>query len=209
MVSIKLCGFSEEASLKTAIQSNCDFLGFIFYEKSLRNISMTKAKELFALVPRHISKVAVVVDSDKEFLDEVANLGPDYIQFHGHESPEFIEDFQKAYPHIKTIKAFHIRSIHDLAKINDYDLVDLFLFDSKVHDEMGGSGQAFDWSVLSDIRIDKDWMLSGGINISNVNQALSTTKASMLDISSGIEEEKGVKSSQKIIDLLSLLKDEK
>lgn len=205
MVSVKLCGFSEEASLKTAIKCNCDFLGFIFYEKSVRNISIDKAKELFTLIPDHIAKVAVVVDPHKEFLDEIAGLEPEYVQFHGHESSEFIAEFKKSYPNIKTIKAFNISSKQDLEKTTQYKDVDLFLFDSKVEDQKGGSGKVFDWSILSDININKEWILSGGLNISNISRALEETNALILDISSGIEEDKGVKSSQKIINLMSSL----
>lgn len=206
-MKIKLCGFSEEKSLKAAIQSNCDFLGFVFYDQSLRNISIAKAKELFSLIPDSIKKVAVIVDPGVELLNKIADLKPDYIQFHGNESPEFIKNFQHSYPNIKTIKAFRISEKKDLQAIEKYDFVDLFLFDSKVKNEMGGSGQKIDWSILKDFRTNKEWILSGGLNINNIDDAIKETNATFIDISSGIESGKGVKSIQKIEELMHHIKE--
>ena len=203
---IKLCGFSEIDSLEVAIAFKCDFLGFIFYEKSIRNISLSKAKELFLKVPESISKVAVVVDPEVDFLNQISALNPQYIQFHGSESPEFITDFKNKNPHIKIIKAFRVETKSDLDNVKDYELVaDLFLFDSKVTGEMGGSGKKFDWSILNNLDINKDWFLSGGLNINNIDEAIKESGANIIDISSGIEEKKGIKSSHKIQQLINSL----
>lgn len=198
-MQVKLCGFSEEDSLKAAIETNCNFIGFIFYDKSPRNISTIKAKKLFEIVPKHIAKVAVVVDPDHNLLKEIISLKPEYIQFHGNESLEFLQNFKKENPKIKIIKAFRIANKFDLAPAKEFeDIVDLFLFDSKVETGQGGTGAKFDWEILQNIDLKKDWFLSGGININNISKAINIDNVKMLDISSGIESSRGVKSPKLI-----------
>jgi len=207
-MKIKLCGFREEETLHAAIESKCDFIGFIFFDKSSRNISISKATELFQLVPQSISKVAVVVNPEIDFLNQIATkLRPEYIQFHGDESAEFISSFKAKHPNVKTIKVFRVESKRDLDNIKDFESVaDLFLFDSKVKGEMGGSGKKFDWKILKDLKTSKECILSGGLNISNLDSAIAESGAKIVDISSGIEEQKGIKSSQKVKELMDHLR---
>jgi len=204
---VKLCGFSEEISLKSAIKYGCDFVGFVFYEQSPRNISISKALELSSLIPANIHKVAVVVKPCLDFLDKIAlEFSPDYIQFHGNEDVDYLERFKQKFPKIKIIKAFSISCFDDLNRVEDFEnVVDLFLFDSKVAGEVGGSGKSFDWTILNSLKTSKMWFLSGGLNKDNLAQAVKTTGAKMIDISSAIEEKKGVKSSLLIEDLTKFI----
>lgn len=200
-MKIKLCGFSEEKSLKAAIDSNIDFIGFIFCDKSPRNISLQQAKSLEKLVPESIKKVAVTVNAELETLKDINNsLRPDFFQLHGQESIDYIKQVKENFPQIKIIKAFNIKDKSDFYNIKQYQyFVDYFLFDSK----NPGSGKRFDWSLLEDVSLDKDYFLSGGLNIENISQAIEQTKAKMLDISSGIEIVKGKKSPQLITEIVN------
>lgn len=195
-MKVKLCGFTEKLSLLSAIENKVDFLGFVFCDKSPRNITPAKAAELAKLVPSHIQKVAVVVNPDLEFLrDIVSHLHPQYLQLHGNESREKILEIKKAFPAIKIIKAFAIGKKSDLEQSVDFiDVADIFLFDNIT----AGSGKSFDFKILQNFSCSKNWFLSGGLNINNIDEALKITGAQMIDISSGIEKERGKKSPELI-----------
>lgn len=199
-MKVKLCGFTKEDSLRTAIEQKCDFVGFVFCEKSVRNISIEKAAELAKIVPSSLAKVAVVVDPTTDFLGKIIKeVKPQFIQFHGNESVEFLNNFKKDFPNIGIIKAFRIKEAKDLELSHKYfPIADFFLFDSKAKDVQGGSGHSFEWNILNNFSINKDWFLSGGLNINNIEEAISISKATMIDVSSGIEEIRGQKSSQLI-----------
>ena len=144
---VKLCGFTEKKSLEVAVAEKCDFLGFIFYTKSSRFITPQNAAKISVSVPSNIAKVAVVVDADLKFLEEIINeFKPDFLQFHGNETPQFLEDFSKKFSQIKIIKAFHIAEKKDLEQVKNFEnLVSFFLFDSKLENKFGGSGKKFNW----------------------------------------------------------------
>jgi phosphoribosylanthranilate isomerase len=207
-MKIKLCGFTEEESIKTAVAQKCDFLGFVFCQKSVRNITPKNAAKISAQVPKDIAKVAVVVDAEFSFLDQIATeFAPDFFQFHGQESVQFLEQVRQKFPQIKIIKALKISEKKDLESVKDFENhVDLFLFDSKVSGEIGGSGKKFDWKILQNFNSKKDWFLSGGINVDNIVEALEITGAKMIDISSGIEEIRGKKSSKLIEEFIIKLR---
>jgi phosphoribosylanthranilate isomerase len=200
-MKVKLCGFTEAKTVETAIAAKCNFLGFVFCQKSPRFITPKKAKEISQLVPSSIAKVAVVVDSDFQFLEEIAaEFSPDFFQFHGSETCDFLKKAREKFPQIKIIKAFKIEAPSDLAQVKNFEsCADLFLFDGKV----AGSGKAFNWKILQNFHCTKDWFLSGGLNIENITKALEITGASMIDISSGIEKNRGEKSSQLIAEFMN------
>ncbi len=195
-MKVKLCGFSEESSLQVAVAEKCDFLGFVFVEKSPRFISPKKAAAIATKVPTNIARVAVVVDADFDFISEIVKeFSPDFFQFHGSETVDFLEKFHQKFPKIKIIKAFRIHDSSDLKAAHDFEnIADLFLFDGKD----AGSGKKFDWKILQNFSAKKDWFLSGGLNIENIDEALKTSGARMIDLSSGIEKIRGEKSPQLI-----------
>ena len=200
----KLCGFTEKNSVQTAIAQKCDFLGFVFYPKSPRFITPKNARIISADVPLNIAKVAVIVDPTFEFLAEIAqDFLPDFFQFHGSETAEFLQKTRQKFPSIKIIKAFRISQAKDLTQVQDFtDFADFFLFDSKAENEFGGSGEKFNWEILRNFRSEKDWFLSGGINAENLDEAIRITGARMIDVSSGIEKSRAVKSHELIIQLM-------
>jgi phosphoribosylanthranilate isomerase len=199
-MKVKLCGFTDEKSVAAAIAQKCDFLGFVFYNKSPRFILPENAKIISAQVSPSIAKVAVMVDPDFEFLEKVSQkFAPDFFQFHGKETPEFLQKTREKFPKIKIIKAFQISEAKDLQQVKNFEnCADLFLFDGK----NAGSGEKFDWKILQNFVCEKDWFLSGGLNISNIDEALRITGAKLIDISSGIEKIRGEKSAELIAELM-------
>lgn len=206
---VKLCGFSDKVTIDAAISNGCNFLGFIFFDKSSRNITPKNAALISKNIPSSVAKVAVVVDASFEFLEEIVReFSPDYLQFHGDENIEHLQSVKNKFPQIKIIKAFKIKDKSDLDKVNDFSQVaDLFLFDSKVENESGGTGQKFDWNLIKDFESKRDWFLSGGLNIDNIEEAVKITGANMIDISSGIEESRGKKSTILIANFMNKVKE--
>lgn len=206
-MQVKLCGFRQEDSLLSALNYRPDYVGFVFYQKSLRYISPKDCLALAGLVPKSTSKVAIVVNANIGLLKEIyQSLNPDYFQLHGSEDPNYISQVKGAFPDVKIIKAFALSDEDNLPDLTNYDsCCDLYLFDSKTA-EYGGSGTRFDWNLLDKIETNKSWFLSGGINIDNIDLVLKNPNVKMVDISSGIEEERGVKSSKLISQIMQKIK---
>jgi phosphoribosylanthranilate isomerase len=210
-MKVKLCGFSDLASVVAAVNARADFIGFVFCSKSVRYVTPEKAAEISQIIPATIAKVAVLADNDLESIKKIyKNLAPQYFQFHGLETPEFLLQIKKIFPEVKIIKAFRISNEQDLTQVKNFEEVsDLFLFDSKAlsfEGAVGGTGQVFDWTILSKFKSNRDWFLSGGLNVNNFSEAVKITGAKMIDISSGIEKIRGQKSVELIEQLMRKIK---
>lgn len=205
-MKIKLCGFRTAEPLAVAVAKHVNYIGFVFNPNSPRYIDPTSAAELSKIVPATIDRVAVFADTDLKIIKEVNRiLKPQYFQFHGRETVAFLEKIQEIFPYIKIIKAFQIATHADLRVVHKFQrCCDAYLFDSKsLNSEVqGGSGKAFDWRILANFRSRKPWFLAGGINVKNIADVYKLTGASMLDISSGIEDSVGVKSPEMIEKLM-------
>lgn len=194
---VKICGLKSEDAVDRAVARGATHIGFIFFPKSPRNIEPAAAAELAERVRGHVKIVAVTVDADTDDLDEIVDqLKPDYLQLHGAESPERLLMLKALYG-LPVIKAFSIRDVEDLERIDPYiGLADRFLFDAKPpkgSELPGGNGVSFDWRLLQSLDGSIDYMLSGGLNKDNVAQALALTGARAIDVSSGVESAPGVK----------------
>ena len=194
---IKICGLKSADAIERAVRRGASHLGFIFFEKSPRNIEPDIAGKLADAVRGSVKMVAVTVDADNDELDEIIHLlKPDMLQLHGHESPERVLNVKALYG-LPIIKAFSIRDADDLAKIDPYiGIADKFLFDAKPpagSDLPGGNGVSFDWTLLHSLDEGVDYMLSGGLNKDNIAHALAETGAKGIDASSGVESAPGVK----------------
>ncbi len=202
-MKVKLCGFTDQKTVEVAVKKKCDFLGFVFVKNSVRFIAPAKAEEISVNIPKNIAKVAVVADATlKELSLILRDFNADYFQFHGVEDVEFLKQVEENFPQVKIIKAFRINSANDLEFVENFSAIaNYFLFDGKE----AGSGEKFDWNILRNFQTSKPWFLSGGINIGNIDLALETTGAEMVDISSGIEEVRGKKSSRLITELMEML----
>jgi phosphoribosylanthranilate isomerase len=203
-MKIKLCGFTEVKTIETAIDYGCDFIGVVFAKNSIRYIDPNNAKNLASVIPNSVGRVAVVVNETLDNLYKInQNFQPHFFQLHGDEDLNYIENLKKIFPKISIIKAISIFSKNDLNKIKNFDNhIDYFLLDNK----NPGSGEAFDWKILQDFNLTKPYFLSGGINIKNIDEAIKIVNPEFIDISSGIEEIKGIKSSKLIIEMLQKIK---
>jgi phosphoribosylanthranilate isomerase len=194
---VKICGLRDAETLKAAIDAGADFIGFVDFPKSPRHIMATGAAKLIAGLPPHVSSVIVTVDPSDEWLAQVDSyVSPTYIQLHGDESPERVNVIRQRLHNTKIIKAIAVSNADDIARADAYgSCAHMLLFDTKVERLHGGSGKAFNWSLLEGRQIPLPWMLSGGLTPENVSKAISQTGATMVDVSSGVESTPGVKDS--------------
>ncbi len=181
MTRIKLCGLSRPADIKI-VNSLCpEYIGFVFYEKSSRYVTPEKAGELKSLLSDRIKAVGVFVDEPLEKVVDLFDKGIiDIAQLHGNEDDEHIKKLRELSKR-PVIKAFRIKSKEDIKKAEG-SLADFILLDSGQ-----GSGEAFDWELLRDIK--RDYFLAGGLDPYNVKDALRILHPYAVDVSSGIEKD--------------------
>ena len=181
MTRIKLCGLSRPADIKI-VNSLCpEYIGFVFYEKSRRYVTSEKAVELKNLLSDRIKAVGVFVDEPLEKIVDLLDKGIiDIAQLHGNENDEYIKRLRELSKR-PVIKAFRIKSKEDIKKAEG-SLADFILLDSGQ-----GSGEAFDWELLRDIK--RDYFLAGGLDLNNVKDALRILHPYAVDVSSGIEKD--------------------
>lgn len=196
-LDIKICGLKSEQAVEAVLQQGATHLGYIFFPKSPRHVTTHTAKELADQARGQAQNVAVTVDADDQYLDEIVEvMRPDMLQLHGNEAPERVAIIRKRYG-LPVIKAFSVREAADFLSVRDYiDIADRFIFDAKAPKNAllpGGNGVSFDWHLLSNLDEDIDYMLSGGLNVQNIAQALMLTHARGIDISSGVEIAPGEK----------------
>lgn len=196
-MKIKICGIKTFEAAQTALEAGATHIGFIFFEKSPRNISVAKAVEISKKIGDKIKKVAVVVDVDDRFLDEITSvLTPDYIQLHGSETSARAREIKSKFGR-KIIKAIPVSEKADLEKADEYKAIaDYIMFDAKPPKDSvlpGGNAVSFDWEILKNFSPEYSWILSGGLNPGNVKAAIKTTSAKFVDVSSGVESSPGNK----------------
>jgi phosphoribosylanthranilate isomerase len=201
-LDIKICGLKTEEAVATALESGASHVGFIFFEKSPRHISIEEAARLREAARGKALAVAVTVDADDVTLDAiVTGMKPDILQLHGHETTDRIRELKSRHG-LPVIKALSIREESDLHLIKTYlGAADRFLLDAKPPagaDLPGGNGVAFDWTILTSLDANVDYMLSGGVNAGNIASALRLARPSGVDVSSGVENAPGEKDPEKI-----------
>lgn len=200
---VKICGLNTREAVQVAAESGADFLGFVFFPKSPRNITPQKAAEISAGI--QTPKVAVVVDADNDLLQRIyTHLKPDFFQLHGNESAARAVAIRETFQ-TPVIKAIGISEKTDIIKISAYnDVAEYVLLDAKPPkgaDMPGGLGKSFDWQILatSPLRHSTNpFLLSGGLTPENVAEAIRIAKPMGVDVSSGVESSAGVKDLQKI-----------
>ena len=191
---IKICGITNLESAEFCIDQNANYLGFVFYEYSPRNIMDKNISETLEKIKNQINLVAVTKDPSESVIEKISNLPFDFIQVHGSVLPDKLAEIKNA-TSMRIIKAFNIVSNTDLNDVNEYqDIADFYLFDSK----SSGSGEVFDWGILGDKQIKKDFFLSGGLNPSNISKAIEKTGTKYVDVSSGVELREGIKDKKLI-----------
>tara|TARA_A100001015_G_scaffold191719_1_gene213594 strand:- start:1964 stop:2581 length:618 start_codon:yes stop_codon:yes gene_type:complete len=199
-----VCGINDEVSMNAALKCKVDYVGLVFYPDSSRNISINLSRELLKSRNKITKIVALTVDPNDDFLNQIKkNINPDYIQLHGNENSRRCLDIKHKI-NIPLIKGINVRNKIDLVRKNKEfeDICDILLFDAPSEALPGGNGKKFDWDILKDFKSKKKWMLAGGLNIENIENAIDITKAPAIDISSGLEIRKGLKDPQLIKDFV-------
>ena len=206
MTFAKICGLTTPETLEAALHGGAAFVGAVVFEKSPRHIPPLHAATLFDRArgqgPGRAKIVAVLVDPDDALLTEVGLiLRPDLIQLHGHETPQRAAEVRRL-TGAGIIKALPIRTEADFAPVPDWaGVADHLLFDAKPpagSDLPGGVGASFDWSLMQNRPLPAHWFLAGGLDPQNITEAVRISGASLVDVSSGVESEPGVKDPDRI-----------
>jgi phosphoribosylanthranilate isomerase len=197
-ITVKVCGLSTPAAVEAAVRAGADYVGLVFFEKSPRHVSVQSAAELARLAKAQgVGVVAVTVDAPMTLLDEISALvAPDLFQLHGAEFPQRLVEV-RALTETPVMRALRIATAADLDAASAFeDAADYLMFDAKAQAGAvlpGGNGAAFDWSLLAGRRFQKPWFLAGGLTSENVVEAIQTSGARLVDVSSGVESAPGVK----------------
>lgn len=194
---VKFCGLQSADDVSAAASAGARYVGFVFFEKSPRNLSLQRAASLALEVPLGLCKVALTVNADDAFLDALTNVvAVDMLQLHGSETPARVTEIKQRYG-LPVMKAVGIAQAEDLPQLDAYmNAADQILVDAKPPKGSalpGGNGLAFDWRLLAGRSWPKPWMLAGGLTPENVAEAARMTGARQVDVSSGVERSPGVK----------------
>jgi phosphoribosylanthranilate isomerase len=201
-VHVKICGLTDPADIAAAILAGARYVGFVFFEKSPRNLALADAALMAGSVPEGICKVALTVNADNATLDQLIGAVPlDMLQLHGRESPDRVAEVQDRYG-LPVMKAVGVATEEDLPALDEYGRVaNQILVDAKPPKDAvlpGGNGLAFDWRLIAGRRWAVPWMLAGGLAPDNVVAAIRLTGARQVDVSSGVEIAPGVKDADLI-----------
>jgi len=196
-IRTKICGLTRPEDVAAAAGAGAAYVGFVFFPKSPRNVSLSQARDLAVDVPVGVAKVALVVNADDAALDAITDAVPlDMLQLHGSETPERVAGIRSRYG-LPVMKAVGVADAQDAAALDVYsEVADQLLVDAKPPREAtlpGGNGVTFDWRLVSNRRWSVPWMLAGGLTPDNVAEAVALTGARQVDVSSGVEASPGIK----------------
>lgn len=192
MVKVKICGITNLEDALTAIEYGADALGFMFYRQSPRSITPDKAAKIIKELPPFVTTVGVFVNEERDVIETILQQASiDIAQLHGNETPDAcIMDSQ-------VIKAIRVKDLNDLSPLRNYR-VSAFLLDTYAPESFGGTGQIFNWDIALEAKQFGKIILAGGLNPDNVGKAVKRVRPYGVDVSSGIEAEKGRKDRQKM-----------
>jgi phosphoribosylanthranilate isomerase len=202
-VRVKICGITRLQDLHAACDAGADALGFVFYEKSPRHVTLASAAALLRELPPFVQSVGLFVNAEPAFIESVLQAVPlDLLQFHGDETPADCARFGRPY-----IKAVRVNRETDLLKCAaDFAAASGLLLDAWVPGVPGGTGERFDWTLIP-ANLPKPVILSGGLTPGNVAEAVQRVRPWAVDVSSGVEVTKGIKDAHKIAQFIAKAKD--
>ena len=207
-VEAKICGLSTPETLDAAVAGGARWVGFVTYPRSPRHISTDVLRTLGARVPNSVGRVGLFVDPDDALLDERLATGAiDMLQLHGSEMPERVAAL-KARTGKAVMKVIKVSKPEDVERgIAAYaGVADRLMFEPADGILPGGNGKPFDWTILSGRTVSLPWVLAGGLTPDNVAEAVRVTGARAVDVSSGVESSRGVKSIELIRAFLDRVK---
>jgi phosphoribosylanthranilate isomerase len=190
---VKICGITRCQDAEFVAEMGVDAIGLVFFSASPRAVTIAQAKEIVAVLPPFVSVVALFVDADATTVNDCLSALPiDILQFHGDESPDYCRQFGRPY-----MKAVRMREGTDLVALSKaYKEASALLLDSYQPGVPGGTGQIFDWSMIK--KINKPIILAGGLTVENVAMAIKQVQPYAVDVSGGVEQDKGIKDQTKI-----------
>lgn len=192
MTRVKICGITNVEDAMQAVEAGADALGFVFFDESPRHIAHERAREIIERVPAFVTTVGVFVNEPAWRVEEIMRLtGLDVAQLHGDESPEECSKFRRV------IKALRVEKMTDLEPMQSYH-VSAFLLDAFSKGEYGGTGRVFNWDIAVEAKKYGSVILAGGLNSDNVAEAVKYVRPFAVDVSSGVEAEKGIKDHEKV-----------
>ncbi len=193
-VRVKICGITRVEDALAAAAAGADAIGLVFYAKSPRAVDIEQAREILAALPPFVTSVGLFVDAERSELERIlASVPLDLLQFHGDESVQQCEAFGRPY-----IKALRVKAGDDIAaQVARYPSAQGILLDAYVEGVPGGTGEAFDWSLIPQT-LSKPLILAGGLRPDNVAEAVSRVRPYAVDVSGGVEASKGVKDVEKV-----------
>ena len=194
MVKVKVCGITNLDDAMAAADFGADALGFVFFKNSPRYISPANAKKIIKKLPPFISTVGVFVNENKKNIEKIVlQTGINIIQLHGDETPKACNLSKPV------IKAIRVKSIENLELVSKYkDKVSAFLLDTYTPEVFGGSGQIFNWDIAAEAKKFGRVILAGGLTPENIEKAVRLVHPYAVDVSSGVEAEKGKKDHLKM-----------
>lgn len=194
VVRSKICGITRIEDALAAARAGADAIGLVFYSKSPRAVTAVQAKAIIAALPPFVTTVGLFVDAtDAELTEILATVPLDVLQFHGDESPEFCSGYGRPY-----LKALRVKPGDDVAAaMARYAEAAGILLDTYVEGVPGGTGEAFDWSLVPRDS-SQPIILAGGLDAENVAAAIAQVRPYGVDVSGGVEQSKGIKDAGKI-----------
>jgi phosphoribosylanthranilate isomerase len=193
-VRSKICGITRIEDALAAVEAGADAIGFVFYPKSPRAVSVQQARAIIAALPPFISTVGLFVNASRCELNETLDAVPlDMLQFHGDETPEQCDGYHRPF-----IKALRVQAGDDIAaSCRLYSRASGILLDTFVTGVPGGTGETFDWALIPS-GLEKPIILAGGLTSANVAQAITQVRPYAVDVSGGVEKSRGIKDHDKI-----------
>ncbi|MCX6892952.1 MAG: phosphoribosylanthranilate isomerase [Verrucomicrobia bacterium] len=191
---VKICGITNLPDARAAADAGADVLGFVFYERSPRFVSLEAAAEIIRELPPFMIKAGVFVNAPEDFvLRAVRDCGLNLLQFHGDETPDYCLQFG-----LMSMKAFRVRDASSLEAVRSYP-TDAWLLDAYNPDKLGGTGEAFNWDLAREAQTwGRPIFLAGGLNPGNAAEAIRRARPYALDVSSGVEASPGRKDHAKV-----------
>lgn len=193
MVRVKICGITSSDDALAAVDAGADALGFVFYEKSPRNINPMQAAAIIAKLPPFVQTVGLFVNEEIERVNWTADYcGLDVVQLHGDETPEDCLEVNR-----RVVKAFRMQNIVSIEPMKKYQVAG-YLLDAWCPDCYGGTGKTFNWEMAAAARQYGRIILAGGLTPENVVEAIQAVRPYAVDVSSGVEIEPGKKDREKL-----------
>ncbi len=197
---IKMCGLTRDKDIEAGINAGLDALGFIFYDKSPRNITPDFVRSVVNRIGPFTDCIGVFVNREREEVEEIIEYcGLSHAQLHGSEDPKYCERVERFASPCRVIKAFRVSEESRKEEFAPYaGVIHGFLLDTYSKGIAGGTGSTFDWSIIQQLQLQRPMILAGGLDPDNVEEALKEVRPFGLDVNSGVEIEPGIKDHEKL-----------